>query len=65
MNVTTFGKLSNNLVVVVVTIVTMLEIRGFAPCSFLALTYSDRRQQTTPGHRSRRRRTSQWTNHTE
>ena len=38
MNVTTFGKLSNNLVVVVVIIVTMLEIRGFAPRSFLALT---------------------------
>ena len=38
MNVTTFGKLSTNLVVVVVIIVTMLEIRGFAPRSFLALT---------------------------
>ena len=38
MNVTTFGKLSNNLVVVIVIIVTMLEIRGFAPRSFLALT---------------------------
>ena len=51
MNVTTFGKLSNNLVVVVVIIVTMLEIRGFAPRSFLALTmpfYTLRPLQNSP-----------------
>ena len=51
MNVTTFGKLSNNLVVVVVIIVTMLEIRGFVPRSFLALTmpfYTLRPLQNSP-----------------